>query len=105
MGATIPLAMASIKTNFTEKSSSSFSFLYLANVVGATAGAIIPLFLIELYGFRGTLKIAAAFNCALAMSAFVLSMRLRIRQATGSSLANPLPESSAEQLVHNRAPL
>ena len=105
MGATIPLAMASIRSNFTEKSSSSFSFLYLANVVGATAGAIIPLFLIELYGFRGTLKIAAACNCALAMSAFALSRRLRVRQASSSSLANPLAESSGEQLVHSRRPL
>jgi len=105
MGATIPLAMASIKTNFAEKSSSSFSFLYLANVVGATAGAIIPLFLIELYGFRGTLKIAAVCNCALAISAFVLSVRLRIPQASGSSLANSIPGTSGEELEHSRRPL
>ena len=57
MGATFPLAMESIKHSFRSESSSSFSFLYLANVVGATAGAIIPLFLIELFGFRGTLSL------------------------------------------------
>ncbi len=48
------------KNTFQDKSSSSFSFLYLANVVGATGGAIIPLLLIELYGFRGTLIVGAA---------------------------------------------
>jgi spermidine synthase len=104
MGATIPLAMAAIRGNFQGESSSSFSFLYLANVVGATAGAIIPLFLIELYGFRGTLKIGAASNCALAISAFALSLRARIRPAAASP-SNALPESSGEQLVHSRRPL
>jgi spermidine synthase len=104
MGATIPLAMAAIRSNFQGESSSSFSFLYLANVVGATAGAMIPLFLIELYGFRGTLKIAAALNCALAMSAFALSLRARIRQDAASP-SNALPESSGEQLAPSRRPL
>ena len=75
MGATIPLAMASIKSNFQASSSNSFSFLYLANVIGATAGAVVPLLLIELYGFRGTLKVGAVCNGMLAVSAFVLSTR------------------------------
>jgi spermidine synthase len=104
MGATIPLAMEAIRSSFRGESSSSFSFLYLANVVGATAGAIIPLFLIELYGFRGTLKIGAASNCALALSAFALSLRAPIRQATASP-SNPFRESSGEQLAHSRRPL
>lgn len=107
MGATIPLAMESIKNNFQGESSSSFSFLYLANVVGATAGAIIPLFLIELYGFRDTLKIGAVCNCALAISAFALSMRLATGQVTASpsNPANALPESSGEHDVRSRRPL
>lgn len=90
MGATIPLAMASIKGRYQEQSSSSFSYLYLANVIGATAGAIIPLLLIELYGFRGTLKIGAACNAALALSAFLLSTRWRASQAA-SAAAFPVP--------------
>lgn len=76
MGATIPLVMESIKRNHQKESSTSFSFLYLANVLGATAGAIVPLFLIELYGFHGTLRIGAVCNAALGISAFWLSTRL-----------------------------
>lgn len=77
MGATIPLAMAAIKNNHQKESSTSFSYLYLANVLGATAGAIVPLFLIELYGFHGTLRIGAVCNAVLGISAFWLSTRLR----------------------------
>lgn len=105
MGATIPVAMESIKKNFKGESSNSFSFLYLANVVGATAGAIIPLFLIELYGFRGTLKIGALCNGILAVSAFVLSMRDRIEQATTPATTISLPEKSGEQRGQSRRPL
>lgn len=84
MGATIPLVMESIKSNHQEESSTSFSFLYLANVLGATAGAIIPLFLIELYGFHGTLRIGAVCNALLAISAFWLSTRLHGTQQTSA---------------------
>ena len=62
MGATIPLAMASIRNSHQNESPTSFSYLYLANVIGATAGAVVPLFLIELYGFHRTLQIGAACN-------------------------------------------
>ena len=105
MGATIPLAMESIKNTFSGESSSSFSFLYLANVVGATAGAIIPLFLIELYGFRGTLKIGAACNCALAISAFALSLRAGTQKSSNSSASSATPEGSGERSVQSRRPL
>ena len=63
MGATIPLAMFAIRSDGLDDSQRSFSFLYLANVLGAVAGAIIPLFLIELYGFHGTLRIGAVPEC------------------------------------------
>lgn len=105
MGATIPFAMESIKDNFQSESSSSFSFLYLANVIGATAGAIIPLFLIELYGFRGTLKIGAACNGILAASAFALSLRLRMAKAPASSPSSEFQENSSAPVAHNRRPL
>ena len=58
MGATIPVAMFAIRGSFQQESRRSFSFLYLANVLGAVAGAISPLVLIELYGFHGTLGLA-----------------------------------------------
>jgi spermidine synthase len=105
MGATIPLAMAAIRSNFQGESSSSFSFLYLANVVGATAGAIIPPFLIELYGFRGTLKIGAVSNSALAIAAFALSRRDRTRQAATASPSDPFPEGFGQAPVSSRRPL
>jgi spermidine synthase len=73
MGATIPLAMLAIRERYAKKSERSFSYLYLANILGAVVGATIPLLLIELYGFRNTLRIGAACNGVLALSAFILS--------------------------------
>jgi len=77
MGATIPLAMLAIRNRFPQESHRSFSYLYLANVLGAVLGATLPLLLIEIYGFRGTLRVGAILNCLLAVCAFVLSLRLR----------------------------
>jgi spermidine synthase len=57
MGATIPVAMFAIRSDARYEARRSFSFLYLANVLGAVAGAVVPLFLIELYGFHGTLRV------------------------------------------------
>jgi len=75
MGATFPFAMAAIRENLSEKSARSFSYLYLANVLGAVTGAAIPLLLIESLGFKGTLRVGAVLNLGLATSAFVLSLR------------------------------
>ena len=55
MGATFPFAMAAIRRMRAGASEHSFSFLYLANVLGAIAGTLVPAFvLIELFGFFGT---------------------------------------------------
>jgi spermidine synthase len=56
MGATFPFAMAAIREESSSQSERSFSYLYLANVLGAVTGAAIPLLLIEEWGFRGTLR-------------------------------------------------
>ena len=74
MGATFPLAMSAIRSCQRFESQRSFSFLYLANVIGAVAGAIAPLFLIELYGFRSTMRVATACNLIIAASAFALTL-------------------------------
>ncbi len=74
MGATIPVAMLAIRRREAERSERSFSYLYLANILGALIGAAVPLLLIELYGFRDTLKIGAACNSLLALSAMLLSL-------------------------------
>jgi spermidine synthase len=76
MGATFPLAMAAIRRNARADSSRSFSYLYVANVVGACGGTLLSsLVLIELLGFRGTLGLAALLNAALAVAALVLNSR------------------------------
>ena len=75
MGATFPFAMAAIRERLSEESPRSFSYLYLANVLGALAGAGIPLLLIEWRGFQRTLHIAAVLNFLLATSALLLSLR------------------------------
>ena len=76
MGATFPLAMGAIRSEAPELSAQSFSYLYMANVIGATAGTLAAAFvLIELLGFRGTLAFAASLNTILAAAALLFSRR------------------------------
>jgi len=78
MGATFPLAMAAIR-KMSSSSQSSFSFLYVANVLGAIVGALLPAFvLVEIFGFRGTMKLAAICNLMVSIAAFLLSLRPQI---------------------------
>jgi spermidine synthase len=85
MGATIPVAMFAIRKREQEGDGRSFSFLYLANVLGAMLGSFLPLLLIESYGFHKTLRIGAILNVAIAVSAFVVSLASRPVQARVSS--------------------
>ncbi|MGA2964973.1 MAG: fused MFS/spermidine synthase [Terriglobales bacterium] len=85
MGATIPVAMFAIRNDARCETRRSFSFLYLANVLGAVAGATVPLFLIELYGFHGTLRVGALLNAAIAASAMLVSLASRGRAARTDS--------------------
>ena len=77
MGATIPLAMFAIRRDPRYEARRSFSFLYLSNVLGAAAGAAIPLLLIELYGFHGTLRIGAILNGMIFVAALALAFLSR----------------------------
>jgi spermidine synthase len=77
MGATVPVAMRAIGETLPTESSRSFSYLYLSNVGGAVAGTIVPLLLIELFGFRGTLNIGVTCNCMIATLAIALSQNAR----------------------------
>ena len=97
MGATIPLAMFAIRKNAGYESRRSFSFLYLANVLGAVAGAIIPLFLIELYGFHGTLRIGAVLNTLIFATAFSLTLK----SASGSQAVSAAPAQRPSTQVAN----
>src|SRR5262252_1931880 len=85
MGATFPLMMSFIRQT-DPANQSSFSFLYLANVMGAAAGAAMTaLVLVELFGFRETYIIAATINCLIAATSFALARiyRLKARQPVG----------------------
>lgn len=74
MGATIPFVMFAIRGEAGNESWRSFSFLYLANVVGAIAGAVVAPLLIELGGFHATLRVGAGLNAAIAVGAFSLAL-------------------------------
>ncbi len=89
MGATIPVAMQAIRNWQAEGDARSFSFLYLANVLGATLGSFLPLLLIEPFGFHQTLLIGAALNAAVAATAVAVSVFSRRAQLSpaGSSAA------------------
>ena len=90
MGATIPIAMFAIgSNNRLNDARRSFSFLYLANVFGAVAGAVLPLLLIELYGFHGTLRVGGVLNAAIAVSAFIVA------SVSGSRTPNPASPPAA----------
>jgi predicted membrane-bound spermidine synthase len=77
MGATFPFAMAAIRRLAAAASERSFSYLYVANVLGAILGTLVPAFvLIELFGFRGALHVAQALNVALGAGVILLSLRV-----------------------------
>jgi predicted membrane-bound spermidine synthase len=79
----------------------SFSFLYLANVIGAMTGAsVTALVLIELYGFRKTLLLAAAINILIGIVAYLLPLLAR-RSATGpvGSIESATVASAPSQVV------
>lgn len=82
MGATIPLAMLSIRLRPQNEGTRSFSFLYLANVLGATAGATLPLLLIEGFGFRHTLWFSACLNFMLGAAAVFLAHKSPVAHQT-----------------------
>ena len=99
IGATIPVAMLAIKQRSYKDGARSFSYLYLANVLGAVTGAILPLLLIELYGFRGTLKVGASLNGLLVVAAMALTLR---HSAVERSQEDPAAFSSPREAGSKR---
>jgi len=93
MGLTFPAMMSFIEREDPEHSG-SFSFLYLANVIGAFVGAVAtPLVLIELLGFRASLYVAAALNFAVAAACIVTARRGEWRSASEPRPVAPAPPS------------
>src|SRR5215467_2568918 len=73
MGATFPLMMSFVR-QVDPANRSSFSFLYVANVMGAMVGtAVTALVLVELFGFSRTYTIAATINCLISATSFLLA--------------------------------
>jgi spermidine synthase len=101
MGATVPVAMRAIGQTIPAETTRSFSYLYMANVGGAVIGTHVPLFLIELFGFHGTLKFGVACNWAIALGAFVLSRKLPIldREKSEASSAAPISNSRGASIL------
>jgi predicted membrane-bound spermidine synthase len=87
MGTTFPFMMAHIReTEAAEEQ--SFSFLYLANVLGAMFGCLVTaLILVEVMGFAHSLWVAALGNFAIALACGALS--LRPKPATLESVEKP----------------
>ncbi len=76
MGATFPLMMDFLR-QARRDDTRSFSFLYLANVIGAMLGTIATaVVLVEVFGFTRTWMIAAALNLCIALTALVLARRV-----------------------------
>ncbi len=98
MGATIPLAMFAIQSGAHDQSQRSFSFLYLANVVGAIAGACTAPLLIELYGFHGTLRIGAILNGLIFVSANSLALGERWRRSAVDTASDATSMSHIPQV-------
>ena len=99
MGATVPLAMRAIVLGRPDESR-SFSYLYVANVLGATLGTLASAFvLIELLGFYRTQLLMAALNAALGLGAFALSFSLASTPREGR------PPKAADSGAPAREPL
>ncbi len=101
MGATIPVAMLAIQRTFPPESSRSFSYLYMANVAGAVLGTILPLVLVEMMGFHGTLRVGAACNCLIAISALLVSKKTQAeeREEAAPSAIQAAPTATGEPFL------
>jgi len=92
MGTTYPLMLAFVKESV-EDDDSSFSFLYVANVMGACAGTLLTaIVLVELFGFRMTLLLAGLANISLAGIAIYLGRQHRHTADVGSKAKEPEPQ-------------
>jgi spermidine synthase len=94
MGATIPVGMQAIRCEFSSESPRAFSFLYLANVLGAVAGATIPLLIIEAWGFHGALATGTVLNVLIAFSATAFSIRQPSAQPAIVETVTPIGENT-----------
>ena len=87
MGMTFPLMMAHIR-RVEPVPQNSFSFLYLANVIGGMTGILLTAaVLIEWIGLRHCLAVAAACNFGIAVLAFFLAGKVRGAEEVSPAVA------------------
>ncbi len=92
MGATYPLMMDFVRARGGAQAQ-SFSYLYLANAIGAMAGTLASaMVLIELLGFTATSRVAVALNIGIAAVSFLLARFARTGEAgtAAASAARPV---------------
>ena len=95
MGTTFPFMMAYIREQ-DSRSANSFSFLYLANVLGAMSGTFLAAVIwIEIWGFHHTLWLAATSNFTIAFISvclgWVQQQSARFTGKTDASIAVATP--------------
>jgi predicted membrane-bound spermidine synthase len=102
MGATFPLGLAVLR-KLGGADSFNFSYLYLANVLGAAFGTLLSAFvLIEILGFRGTLAVAALLNALLAVTALAMSLSAGLRNAASREVAAAVVPAEAIMAARGR---
>jgi spermidine synthase len=102
MGTTFPFMMAYIRERDAQNAQ-SFSFLYVANVLGAMSGTILTaLVFIEMFGFHDTLRFAAGGNFLIAL----ISLWLGVRQGrkAGSGKTSPSAGDEIKPPARRRVP-
>jgi spermidine synthase len=99
MGATFPFMMAYVREQDSENTG-SFSFLYLANVLGAMSGTFLTaVIFVEVWGFHHTLWQAAAGNFTVAFISICLG--LERRPAVAASEKPSAPAAASRPQVHD----
>jgi len=87
MGATLPLVVKAVAVRGT-RLGERVGVLYASNTAGAIAGTLAAgLYLIPGVGIEKTFLVAAASNLVVGLSAILLSLRLRVSEASGSEAA------------------
>jgi predicted membrane-bound spermidine synthase len=96
MGATVPLGLFVLRKTWGEGAAQGFSYLYLANVVGAALGTVITAFvLVELVGFSGAVAAGAIGNAAIAVMALALGRAPASGRASAPGPTEPAPPAAA----------
>jgi spermidine synthase len=97
MGATLPLASRAVVTR-TEHVARRTGLLYAANVLGATAGALLAAFVLPIaLGVRSSVHLAVVLNAAIGIAALRLSAR-------GEAATGAPPRSAAPLAQERPAP-